>query len=313
MSTPLVSVVMTAYNAQEFLNIAVDSLLLQTYRKFELIIVDDGSTDHTRFIIENYKDPRIKYFYQKNKGLAAALNLGISNAKGEYVARMDADDISFPERLSKQVKFMQANKKIALLGTNFEIIDENGCNKGTSIHLDRPEDIKLEFLVRNPFGHGTTMVRRAVLQKVGGYNEAEPIEDYELWWRIAKNYKIANLSERLYSWRVVRDGISHGGSAKRQQAIHKLVSNIWSESKVNLPATQIKSGIKHYTGIGPSHREQFIYMLAALIIASHKIGQKGLSAKLLTKTLMIPGIRTALVDMHRRPLSHNYILTTIYK
>lgn len=309
----MVSVVMAVYNGQEYLNIAIDSILLQTYENLELVIVDDGSTDHSRSIIESYKDPRIKYYWQKNRGLAAALNRGISRSTGKYIARMDADDISHPDRLKKQVTYLEKNKNIALLGTSFNIVDDNNCTIGHSYHLDRNEDLQIEFLVRNPFGHGTIMVRRNIIAKVGGYDENQPIEDYDLWWRIAKNHEVANLSDSLYGWRVVASGISHGSSDKRQAAIHNVVSHIWLESKVDLKSSQIQSGLQHYNKLGPGYREQYVYMLAALVVASSKLGRYIVSAKLMTKLVHIPEVRKAIKDIRKHPLSHNYILTTIYK
>jgi len=313
MKSPLVSVVMAAYNAQEYLNIAIDSILLQTYQNLELIIVDDGSTDSTPTIVGACSDSRIRYFRQKNKGLPAALNFGISKTAGKYIARMDADDISHPERLKKQVEYLEKNNSVALLGTSFNIIDESNCTIGRSYHLARNEDLQVEFLVRNPFGHGTIMVRRDALEAGGGYDENQVIEDYDLWWRIAKNHQVANLTEFLYSWRVVASGISHGSSDKRQKAIHEIVSRIWRETKPNLSTNQIQSGLRHYEKLGPQYHEQFTYMLAAFVVASSKMGRYWLSAKLISKILSIPGLRLAIKDTRKNPLSHNYLLKLIYK
>src|SRR5438270_5027187 len=118
MKEPLVSVVMTVYNAQEYLNMAIDSILNQTYRNLEFIIIDDGSTDNSGHIIEAYNDSRIKYTPQKNRGLAAALNKGIGVARGKYIARMDHDDISYRTRLEKQVEFLENNKGVAMVGAS---------------------------------------------------------------------------------------------------------------------------------------------------------------------------------------------------
>src|SRR5437868_7347070 len=146
MTKPLVSVIMTVYNAQEYLNMAVDSILNQTYKNLEFIIINDGSTDNSGHIIEAYNDPRIKYIPQKNQGLAAALNKGIGLAKGKYIARMDHDDISYQMRLEKQVEFMEDNREVAMAGTSFDLIDSDSGIIGSSYHLDRGQDIKIEFL-----------------------------------------------------------------------------------------------------------------------------------------------------------------------
>lgn len=313
MKLPLVSVVMTVYNSQEFLNIAIDSIFHQTYKNLELIIIDDGSEDHSSTIIKNYKDPRLKYFYQSNKGLASALNSGINKSSGTYIARMDSDDLSHPDRISKQVTFLERNPEVAILGSSFDIIDVNGCVIDNSYHLDRNVDLQLEFLVRNPFGHGSVMLRKQALDDVGGYDEKEIIEDYDLWWRMAKEYQVANLPEELYSWRVVPTGISHGSSKKRQIAIHKLTARIWSNPPVLPSSLEMQQAAKHYSELGPKYLEQYTYMLTAICLALFKMGYRLSAFRLLTRLLRLTGSITAIRELNAKPLSHNYILSTIYK
>jgi glycosyltransferase involved in cell wall biosynthesis len=307
MKKPLVSVVMTAYNAQEFLNIAIDSILLQTYKNFEFIIIDDGSTDHSGSIIKAYEDKRIKYIHQKNQGQASALNKGIGIARGEYIARMDADDISYPTRLERQVDFLEAKKNIAMVGAGHDFIDEDSGIFAQAYYLTRSQDIKMEFLVRNPFAHATVMIRREVLNSVGGYDPNQPIEDYELWWRVARKYEVANMPEMLLGYRVVPTGISHSGSNQRQQPITKMMSQIWGQSKTpKLTTTEFIEALNHYMDLGAPYREQYLYMVCALTTGLYKMGYYKQALDNLTKLLRVRGSVKAFKEFRKHPFTHNY-------
>jgi glycosyltransferase involved in cell wall biosynthesis len=307
MKQPVVSVITTVYNAQEYLNMAIDSILNQTYKNFEFLIIDDGSTDNSGHIIEAYSDPRIKYISQKNKGLSAALNRGIAIAKGKYIARMDHDDISYPTRLEEQVEFLQKNRKVAMVGTSFDLIDTNSGIIGTSYHLDRNQDIQIEFLVRNPFGHGTVVIRRQTIEDIGGYDINQPVEDYELWWRVAQKYEVANLPRQLYGYRILPTGMSHGDSAKRQVPITKFMEKIWSESRITkLSRSEFIEALNHYRDLGPAYREQYLYMMFALTLGLYKMGYAQIAINNLTNLLRVRGATKIFGDFRKNPFSHNY-------
>jgi glycosyltransferase involved in cell wall biosynthesis len=145
---PMVTVLMPVYNASCYLREAIGSILLQTLRDFEFIIVDDGSTDESRDIINSYPDTRIKVISHKtNLGLITALNTGIDNARGRYIARMDADDISAPERLEKQVEFMEMNSEIGVLGTWYETFGKENHKEGLPVD---PAEVKCHLLFHSP-------------------------------------------------------------------------------------------------------------------------------------------------------------------
>jgi glycosyltransferase involved in cell wall biosynthesis len=199
MQQPLVSVVMPVYNGEQFLRLAVESILAQTYPYFEFIIIDDGSTDSTPAIVHSYRDERIIYRqHNQNMGIVAALNKGIRYAHGVYVARMDADDISLPERLEKQVAFLENHAKVAVLGTCAELIDEMGKTIGD---IDFPSDhviLEWEMCFACPVIHPSVMIRRDFLLTMGGYRADFPhTEDYDLWTRISRQARLANLSGRF--------------------------------------------------------------------------------------------------------------------
>jgi len=314
MRKSLVSVVMAVYNGQDFVESAIQSILDQTYKNFELIIVDDGSTDDSAAIIKAIKDKRIHYIYEKNRKLPGALNNGIAHAKGEFIARMDADDLSYPDRLEKQANFLLKNNDVALVGANFDIIDLDGQLIGRSYHLDRPSDIKLEFLLRNPFGHGTIMVRRHALELIGSYDAQHPIEDYELWWRLAQKFKLANLPDFLYAWRVSPAGMSHGDTDRRQKPIADLMDRVRRESTLTgMTRAEIKNGLSHYTALGPQFVEQYSYMLAAFCLAEFKRGHILFATLLLAKLLTFKKMPRAILGFVKDPFSHNYNLKLVSK
>lgn len=204
---PKISVIMSVYNGEEYLREAMDSILNQTFTDFEFIIVNDGSTDNSLKIIETYNDERIGIINnEKNIGLTKSLNKALKQAKGEYIARQDADDISLPNRFEKQMKYFEENPEVALLGTSAYIIDETGEIIQKCVVLAKPS-IK-SLLKKNRFSHGSVMVKKEIVDKVGGYNDLlRYSQDYELWLRIAKCYEVRNLTQMLYKLRSHNENI----------------------------------------------------------------------------------------------------------
>ena len=210
---PKLSVILPVYNGQQYLTEAIESVLSQSFTDFELIIINDGSTDGSGEIIKALSDARIRYFEQSNKGLAATLNRGISLAKGEYVARQDQDDVCLPSRFEKQAAFLDANLDVGMVGTAAEIW---AGNERTDRFLKHPvDDASLTFglLFDNHFVHSSVTIRRAVFARVGGYAEGlrQPPEDYELWSRVMREYKLANLPDVLMVYREVEGSMSRTG------------------------------------------------------------------------------------------------------
>jgi len=197
-STPRVNVVMSTFNGEHYIEQAVESILHQTFADFELIIVDDGSTDRTAEILSSYDDPRLRVIRQANAGLTASLNHGIASAQGEYIARMDDDDIATPERLSKQVAFLDAHPSIGVIGTAYRIIDEISGREWEPKVPTSDHEVRRHLIRGNPFAHSSVMLRKAVLLAAGGYDESYPhIQDYELWVRLAQQTRLVNLPEVL--------------------------------------------------------------------------------------------------------------------
>jgi len=203
---PTISAIMSVYNGERYLKQSIESVLKQTFTDFEFIIVDDGSTDGSSEIIRGYGDDRIKVIRNEVRiGLTKSLNKALGKARGEYVARQDADDISLPRRLEEQIKFFEKHPKVALLGTNVYIIDEKGRILEEKKLNPRPNK---NFLKHNEFIHGSVMLKKAVIDNLGGYNELfKYSQDYELWLRIAKYHDVRNLQTPLYALRIHRTSI----------------------------------------------------------------------------------------------------------
>ncbi len=206
---PKVSVVMSVYNGEKYLKEAIDSILNQTFKGFEFIIINDGSTDKTRKILEFYTDPRIRLINQANMGLAKSLNRGLKIARGEYIARMDADDISLPERLEKEVKLLDNHKDVGLVGIFPMKMDESGRNVGLYKTKTKNEDLREVLWRGDLLCHGSVMFRKECVDKVGFYRKKLKFaEDYDLWFRIAEFFGITNIEEPLYKYRINPDSIS---------------------------------------------------------------------------------------------------------
>ena len=202
---PQVSVVMSVYNGEEYLEEAIKSILAQTFHDFEFIIMDDGSTDATIDILHKYEtiDDRIRVYHQANSGLTASLNNGCQIAQGKYIARLDHDDVSVSARLERQVEFLERNPSVALVGTAFVLTGPTGLPVRTVHFPSEDHQIKELLLSYNCICHSTVMMRKDALQSLGGYRTAALYaEDYDLWIRMTERYALANLLEMMVYRRV---------------------------------------------------------------------------------------------------------------
>ena len=204
---PLVTVLLPTYNCELYVKDAVQSILKQTYSNFECIIIDDCSTDKTVEILKSFSDRRIKLIEKpKNSGYTNSLNYGLTIAQGKYIARMDGDDISLPTRFEKQVALFEANPKLVVCGSVFQIIDSDQVIFKPETH----EDIKLELLKDSAIGHPTAMLRASVLKahNISYDTSKEPAEDYDLWVRLLKYGVFYNIQEILFLYRIHEGQVS---------------------------------------------------------------------------------------------------------
>lgn len=229
---PLVSVVMPVFNAERFLDEAIDSVLSQTFEDFELIACDDGSTDRSSSILKARaeKDPRVRVLRGAHRGLTHWLNEGARLSRGSLIARMDADDIALPARFQRQVAYLQANQKCCLVGSQAYRIDPEGWPIGRwQVPLAHAE-IDGRHMRGKPgcIIHPTVMMRKSALEGVGGYRgEMELAEDYDLFMRLAETGSVANLDEYLLKYRLHENSVTISRSAEQYQATCRALHNAW--------------------------------------------------------------------------------------
>lgn len=220
---PTTTVLMAVYNAAPFLEDAVSSVLSQTFVDLELLVVDDGSTDNTCALLSRLTDPRLRVIsLASNVGLAAALNIGIEEARGDLIARMDGDDVSEPRRLELQVEYMRAHPEVVLLGTGFVWMDANGHVFERVRFPTEDSVLQPQLLNGNQFCHPSVMLRADIVRRVGGYRSLAggPAQDYDLWLRMAEQGKIANLAQMLVRYRMHENQTSVSKLVKQRQAAH---------------------------------------------------------------------------------------------
>lgn len=214
MSGPLVSVVMAVFNAEKFLSQSIESILSQSYGNFEFIIINDGSTDCSWEIVLEYQraDARIRPIrLERNQGVSTAVNTGFEIATGKYIARMDSDDISLPERLAKQVEFMESHPEIGILGGGMQYMDESGKLLGIPPVFLGDLSIRWHLMFESPFINSTTMWRKSLMDLFGLKYDPSAIygeEDYELWSRFLPITKGWNLPDILIYYRLHPSSLS---------------------------------------------------------------------------------------------------------
>lgn len=204
-----ITVLMSVYNGARYLREAIDSILNQTFRDFEFVIINDASIDSSQDIIESYHDPRIRCIHnQINLGLTKSLNIGLHAARGSYIARIDNDDISYPLRLEVQYHFLETNPKITLVGSWADFCDEYGIARHTRHTPTDQNVIKYELIFGNAFFHSSIMFRKYEIMDAGGYSESyRYAQDYELYSRLIHRYTLANIPQSLIKFRLHKGSV----------------------------------------------------------------------------------------------------------
>lgn len=209
-SLPKITVLMSIYNGERHIAEAVESVLTQNFRDFELLLVNDASTDKTDEIIHTFKDSRIRIVKNpKNLGLTRSLNIGLKLARGEFIARLDADDVSFPNRLRRQHDFLNNNRDAGLVSSQAEVIDDSGkIVRYWDINLSS-EQIFYEISFYNCICGSSVMYRKDIVLDIGGYNEKYKLaQDFDLWQRLSRKTRFYTIKENLIRYRITKDGIT---------------------------------------------------------------------------------------------------------
>lgn len=219
MSSPLISVVLPVYNGEKYLHEAINSVLSQTFGDFELIVINDGSTDGTEAIVRSYTDPRIRFVAQENTGIGGALRYGCNLAGGTYIARMDADDICFPDRLARQKAYLDNNPGTVLVSSAVIYIDESGKTIGRSFPYTSDGAIRKKLRTMNPVCHPGVMMRTEAYRNSTGYLALKFFEDHILWLSMAKSGKLHNFRFPLLYYRVLTDSVSRTISSEQSERL----------------------------------------------------------------------------------------------
>lgn len=222
MNKPIISVIMPVYNAEPYLRLAIESILKQTFRDFEMIIVNDASTDASATIIRRYAktDPRIHFItHDQNKGLPGALNTALSQAQGKYIARMDQDDISLPDRLKLQFQFLEAHKDITLIGGGYAPFNESG-HRINIFHPKSSIEIAWRFISNSYFCHPSIMFRSEALKDIGEYPNVGA-EDFAFFSQFVQRYRCTNLQKILIHYREHQTNYSVTKRDKIRESVKK--------------------------------------------------------------------------------------------
>ena len=226
---PKVSIILPSFNSSSYIYESIKSILNQSFKNFELIVIDDKSADQSIKIIKSFRDKRIKLIITKKRlGLAASLNLGIKSSTSKYIARMDSDDISEYNRVEEQVKFLEKNRHIDILGTAVKIIDEAGRIKKFLSYPKNHLEIKWAMCLGCPIAHPTVMIRKNIFKKFGMYDSKEKLEDYALWTKfLNRDVKFYNLDKYLLRLRKHEKNLSKNGLVKfKRHEINIIKKNI---------------------------------------------------------------------------------------
>lgn len=210
MSDPVLSVVMPVYNAGRYVRMAIDSVLNQTYTDFELILINDGSTDDSQDVLNGFSDHRIRILSNKqNQGIVYARNRGLSEARGKYIAPFDADDVARKDKFEKQIRFLEENPQYGLIGSWAYLIDAEGNKLKKKWKINAaPERIPCILLFRNYLLQSAVVMRREVIPQGGYVKGLDAVEDYRMWASIARNHLVWNYPEYLVNYRIHPEGVT---------------------------------------------------------------------------------------------------------
>ena len=226
----LISVLMPVRNGEAYVAEAIESVLAQTHDELELIVVDDGSDDETPSILASYRDPRLHVIRQEPTGLVPALRRALAEARGDVLARMDADDVSLPGRLERQLRALGADERLGVVGCAIETIDDAGRVTGSWSLPSDDAALRRRLLLRNPFTHGAVVLRRSAVEDAGGYQPGYGAnEDYDLWRRIARNWRLGAVPEVLYRYRVHPAAVTKTRVEERIAARERLRDELWRD------------------------------------------------------------------------------------
>jgi glycosyltransferase involved in cell wall biosynthesis len=233
LSKPEISVILPVHNGQQYLKEAIESILNQTFPDFELIVINDGSTDSSESIILDYKDSRIKYLRQENAGVGATLRKGCALANGTYIARMDADDICFPQRFEVQKAYLDYNPKTVLVSNAVVYIDQSGNSIGRSFPYTSGYAINKILKIGSPICHPGVMMRKSAYESTGGYKGFKLLEDLCLWIELSKHGSLHNIRTPLMKYRILNTSVSRSITNDQYKIFIEMLDKMLFEGTIN--------------------------------------------------------------------------------
>ncbi len=302
-AVPKISVVMPVYNGEKYLREAVQSILNQAFGDFELLICDDGSTDGSRVIAEEFAraDARVRLAGGKHVGLEETLNLGIQQARGEYIARMDADDVALPDRFAKQVEFLESHPDVIVVGGQVVAIDEAGkvLNVWSMPREHREIDDNHIYARNIAVVHPTVMMRRAAVLKAGGYRVVAKncVEDIDLWLRLAEAGRLANLPDVILKYRQTSTSSSARGAAAAA-AFTKVASEARLRRGLSLDGLEVPVWAR--TTEKPVPERSSFSLLAERAYAHFALGEKKEAQRCAVKMLLLKPFNRQAIGFARR-------------
>ena len=274
----MISILMPVYNGAKYLNETIKSVLNSTFKQYEFLIVNDGSTDSSEEIIKSFKDKRIKYFKKTNSGIGETLNYGLKNSNHEIIARIDSDDLIFPDRFLKQINYLKKNK-VDVLGTNAILINDKNYEFGETSFPTNHNQIKLKLeALECPIIHPSVIYKKKLVISNGGYKE-NYAEDYDLWLRLIRNSVFNNVREPLIYLR-------------------KHSNNLSLKNTIDTQKTAVKSLIKYHNFKGniEKNKKNYIKSNSDFINKSNKVSGKLKKLKLLPLYLKVLVYRKKLLN-----------------
>ena len=286
MLDPLISVLMPVRNSEIFVAQALESILLQTFTDFELIIVNDGSTDNTLSIIKKYDDNRIRLFESDHKGVAYQTNFAAMHSKGKYLTKMDADDISHANRLAEHYSFLEKNSNVELVGNNIRLIDSRNKNLGIMKFPESNEDINYFLPVRPTVFNGTMTVSRKIFEALGGYNDQLEVgEDHDFLIRFCSaGYNCYNIQKELYLYRIyerrenerkiaMQNKISYELGKKclelqRDKVLSSRYDYNYKMGLIEYYRGSLRESKKYFLSAAKERRNHFFHLLRFIIVSS---------------------------------------------
>ncbi|TDE18686.1 glycosyltransferase family 2 protein [Dyadobacter psychrotolerans] len=249
---PETTVLIPAYNCGKYIKETLDSVLKQKYKDYEILIIDDGSTDNTSQVIDTFKNKKIKYLRNsENAGIVETLNHGLKIANSEFIARMDADDVMLGNRLEEQISFLQKNADFGMVGGWYRIMDENGRFLSTSKTHQDSDFLKLGLIFRNQFAHPAVTMRTAIVRELAYDPEFQYCEDHDLWIRFSEVCKVTNLPEQYLSYRWYSGNSCNRKQKELKTAVLRLLSRELDKLKVSHSAQELMLHGAVSFGAGP--------------------------------------------------------------